>query len=52
MVYDRKAKRYPSFHETYRQPLALLIDTALLAIGDWRFTQTRRKGRRSGALQA
>ena len=31
MVYDRRAKRYLSLRETYRQPLqALLIDTALL----------------------
>jgi putative glycosyltransferase (TIGR04372 family) len=31
-VYDRRAKRYLSLGETYRQPLqALLIDTALLA---------------------
>jgi putative glycosyltransferase (TIGR04372 family) len=32
LVYDRRAKRYLSLRETYRQPLqALLIDTALLA---------------------
>ena len=31
LVYDRRAKRYLSLRETYRQPLqALLIDTALL----------------------
>lgn len=31
-VYDRRARRYLSLRETYRQPLqALLIDTALLA---------------------
>ncbi len=31
-VYDRRARRYLSLRETYRQPLqALLIDTAVLA---------------------